>query len=181
MQIHSLPAGGAFNYRQYKLLLKYFLSMLFARNIAVSLVTAVNKAAQHLTLKLAALIFNQLNHYLLKFNLYLNLHVYIYIYLFIKKKKKIIKDSSPISTVILVSFPLYNLRRYQYHHWVLVGFQVEGINGLKLACVDCVTIRFIQDRALDSFFPLVALLRLYQLVARHIIWSQFKFLYTRFD
>ncbi len=30
--------------------------------VAVSPVTAVNKAVQHLTLKLAALIFNQLNH-----------------------------------------------------------------------------------------------------------------------
>ncbi len=54
----------------------------FARNIAVSPVTAVNKAAQHLTLKLAALIFNKLNHSLLKCKLYLNLHVYIYIYIF---------------------------------------------------------------------------------------------------
>ncbi len=38
-------------------------------------VTTVNKAAQHLTLKLAALIFNQLNHSLLNCKLYLNLHV----------------------------------------------------------------------------------------------------------
>ncbi len=36
-------------------------------------VTTVNKAEQHLTLKLAALIFNQLNHSLLKCKLYLNL------------------------------------------------------------------------------------------------------------
>ncbi len=48
---------------------------LFARNIAISPVTTVNKAVQHLTLKLTALIFNQLNHSLLKCKLYLNLHV----------------------------------------------------------------------------------------------------------
>ncbi len=44
------------------------------RNTAVSLVTTVNKAEQHLTLKLAVLIFDQLNHSLLKCKLYLNLH-----------------------------------------------------------------------------------------------------------
>ncbi len=47
----------------------------FARNIVVSPVTAVNKTTQHLTLKLAALIFNQLNHSLLKCKVYLNLHL----------------------------------------------------------------------------------------------------------
>ncbi len=39
------------------------------------------------------------------------------------------------------------LRRYQQHHWV-VGCQVEGTNGLKFVCVDCVRrMRFIQDLA----------------------------------
>ncbi len=39
------------------------------------------------------------------------------------------------------------LRRYQPHHWV-VGCQVEGTNGLKFACVDCVRrMCFIQDLA----------------------------------
>ncbi len=55
---------------------------LFARNIAVSPVTAVNKAEQHLTLKLAALIFNQLNHCLLKCKLYLSLHVQFFFFFF---------------------------------------------------------------------------------------------------
>ncbi len=66
---------------------------LFARNIAVSPVTAVNKAAHHLTLKLAALIFNQLNHCLLKCKLYLNLHVYIFFF-----TEAPPKSSPPIST-----------------------------------------------------------------------------------
>ncbi len=60
MQSHSLSAGEA-SRQEYGHLL----------------VTTLNKAVQHLTLKLAALIFNQLIHSLLKCKLYLNLHVYL--------------------------------------------------------------------------------------------------------
>ncbi len=131
MQIHSL-----------------FIHSLFARNIAISPVTTVNKAAQHLILKLAALIFHQLNNSLLKCKLFLNLHVY---FLFFSPEhhrfvtchsseiveRRRIFSSRPISTsdpflpVILIT---------------VVGCQVEGTNGLKFVCVDCVRrMRFIQD------------------------------------
>ncbi len=51
-----------------------------AKNIVVSPVTPVNIAVVHLTLKLAALIFNQLNHSLLKCKLYLNLHGQVFFF-----------------------------------------------------------------------------------------------------
>ncbi len=73
-------------------------SMGRGRSLAVSPVTAVNKVAQRLTLKLAALIFNQLNHSPLKCKLYLNLHVYFFFFFFFTEAPP--KSSPPISTSV---------------------------------------------------------------------------------
>ncbi len=64
----------------------------FWQEYSLSPVTAVNKAEKHLTFKLLnALIFNQLNHSLLRCKLYLNLHIYRF---FLNRSTK---SSPPIS------------------------------------------------------------------------------------
>ncbi len=192
-------------------------------------VTTVNKAEQYLTLKLAALIFNQLKHSLLKCKLYLNLQFTPHLSLLLpflpvnrfchcnipnrrthththtndypqrpwtrvarfsqqnlpncysKLAQSRFEGGSPVkiafqgvnitllgslqpadmknnprqqwqfrgktadlATLDITAIRASLLRRYQQHHWV-VGCQVDGTNGLKFVCADCVRrMRFIQ-------------------------------------
>ncbi len=130
-----------------------FIHSLFTRNIAISPVTTVVKAAQHLILKLAELICHKLNHSLLKYKIYLNLHSFFPTVAPVCHLS-FFRDSGKAASLFLLSyFYQWSFSSHGTHHCCRLP---SWGDKFKFVCVDCVRrICFIQDLATGQLWNLL--------------------------